>query len=136
LGDTRRTIAFWEEARSLFREQGDTLRVADLDMHLSSVMWEAGDHERCKGPRRDPDPRVSSSVTRTGHGLCQAGSVPHALVPAGRKPALGEQALQLARELGQERIQVHALITMGTADGDREVEQGIESLEESLKRPA
>lgn len=137
IGVSSVTIRYWNEARALYEEIGDVPSVAQMDLRLSRISWEAGDPKAAftyaqsalAGLEAGPPSKDLAYAYSTLSQLHMLSSRPEEGI------RWGEKAIALAEELGDERTRVHALNNIGVSLSEvGEIERGLASLEESLER--
>ncbi|MEX1169402.1 MAG: AAA family ATPase, partial [Chloroflexota bacterium] len=120
----------WHRLKDIRRE-GDCLQA------LSLMLWLAGDGDRAL---QAAEQAVTLLEPVTPHGLELArayAALAQRLTNAGddeRGPAMASEALRLADAIGEERVAVHALTTIGLSEAFLGVETGWTRLEESARR--
>ena len=136
IGVSSVTIRYWKEARALYEEIGDVPKVAEMDLRLSRVSWEAGDPDGAftyaqsalAGLEAGPPSKDLAYAYSTLSQLHMLSSRPQEGI------WWGEKAIALAEELGDERTKAHALNNIGVSLSELgQVERGLVCLEQSLE---
>ena len=136
LGETAAPEHALEAARG-FAAQGDSAGAANAETFLANVFWQVGRRDDADAAARrafdllrdEPPSRAKAAALVERSRLAMlAGRADEAL-------DVGVEALELARQFGDERLEARALITNGTAkgrvggSGTAELERGIELAE-------
>ncbi|HEY2602093.1 MAG TPA: AAA family ATPase [Thermoleophilaceae bacterium] len=124
------------EALAIYRERGDRLRAGDTHRWLSRLAWFNGDNAVAEAEAAKavelleglpPGPELAMAYSNMSQ-LRMLASDPPATLEWGRR------AIELAEELGQTEILVHALNNVGTAERNGgALDEGLEKLERSLR---
>ncbi|MFP4440265.1 MAG: helix-turn-helix transcriptional regulator [Chloroflexaceae bacterium] len=135
IGDSNRYLRCWREAQRLYQQAGETIKVADIHRRLGRVLWDRGD-------RAGAFAHVQSALSLLetappGYELAMAYSTLSQLhmlaFQQEESIAWGQRALHLAEQLGDVRVQAHALNNIGTSLAEiGDIEQGIACLERSM----
>ena len=120
-----------------WRELGDVAGEGDSLQTLAHLWWCAGEGVRAQDLAvgavdlleiQAPGPELARAYATLAQLIMVGGHDHHAAV------AVGERAVELGGQLGEEQVVVHALNTVGTAEVCMEVSSGWAKLEESLQR--
>jgi len=136
--DVDAALVSQREALELWRTLGDRRRQGDALRALSSFMYLAGEGEGAIETARSAV-TLLEPLTPAGPELAWAwAALAQRIMVAGHDDAAaiehGARALRLAESFGEERIAVHALTTLGTADIYMGGETGWVRLDESVRR--
>ncbi|MGH2627462.1 MAG: ATP-binding protein [Anaerolineales bacterium] len=130
------TFRYWKEARALYEEIGDVPKMAEMDLRLSRISWEAGDpggafahaQSALAGLEAGPPSKNLAYAYSTLSQLHMLSSRPQESI------RWGEKAIALAEQLGDDRTKAHSLNNIGVSLGELgQVERGLACLEESLE---
>lgn len=135
IGDSDRYLRYWREAQRYYEQVGDAIKVADIHRRLGRVLWDRGDSAGAF-----THAKTALEILETappGYELAMAYSTLSQLhmlaFQQEESIAWGEKALQLAEQLGDVRVQAHALNNIGTSLAEiGEAERGIACLERSM----
>jgi len=130
-------VSSQSEAIDRWHRLKDVRREGDCLQALSPMLWYAGDGERAL-EAAEQAVAMLEPVTPHGPELARAyAALAQRLTNAGddeRGPAMASRALRLANSIGEERVAVHALTTIGLSEAFLGMETGWTRLEESAKR--
>jgi len=130
-------VSSQSEAIDRWHRLKDVRREGDCLQALSLMLWLAGDGERAL-EAAEQAVALLEPVTPQGPELARAyAALAQRLTNAGddeRGPAMASRALRLADAIGEERVAVHALTTIGLSEAFLGMETGWTRLEESARR--
>jgi len=130
-------IASQMQAIDRWHRLKDIRREGDCLQSLSMMLWLAGDGDRAL-ETAEQAVTLLEPVTPHGPELARAyAALAQRVTNAGddeRGPAIASRALRLADTIGEERVAVHALATIGLSEAFLGVEKGWSRLEESARR--
>lgn len=129
------TFRYWKEARALYEEIGDGPKMAEMDLRLSRISWEAGDPGAAFVYAQAA--LAGLEAAEPSKNLAYAYSTLSQLHMLSSRPQesirWGEKAISLAEQLGDDRTKAHSLNNIGVSLGELgEAERGLACLTESL----